>query len=282
MIEHTAASGKVSRQAASAWFGISRQAYYQARQRAVQRAAEEQLIAELVQGIRQRHPRMGGRKLFHELQASMNALGIQCGRDTFFKALSGKGLLVQKHRNRRHTTYSGLWRYPNLLTDLQLVRPHQAWVADITYLTTEAGFTYLALITDVFSRFIVGYDLSASLAVEGCQRALEQAIRQATGQALPGLIHHSDHGIQYTAFTYVELLKHYGIRSSMGQVGSCYDNALAERVNGILKTEYLLDALFVDLQHAATAVHQAVHLYNYERPHLSLDYAKPAEIHLAK
>jgi transposase InsO family protein len=234
----------------------------------------------MVQGIRQQQPRLGGRKLLHELRASMAALGIARGRDAFFELLRARSMLVPVRRSRHRTTRPGLWRCANLLAGLEVVQVHQVWVADITYLTSEQGFIYLALVTDAFSRFIVGYDLSTSLAVEGCQRALDQAICQAAPDSLQGLIHHSDHGVQYTAWPYYDRLQAAGIRSSMGQVGNCYDNALAERVIGTLKGEYALDDLFVNFQHAFTAVHQAVWLYNYKRPHLALAYRKPAEVHL--
>lgn len=264
------------------WFGISRQAYYQALQRQMRQAAENQLVIELVQGIRQRHPRMGGRKLHHELHKPMAALGISRGRDAFFELLGTHNLLVPTKRSHRRTTYAGLWRCPNLLTDLAVTRVHQAWVGDITYIATEEGFVYLALLTDVFSRFIVGFDLSSSLAVEGCARALEQAIAQANRSDLGGLIHHSDHGVQYTAWPYRERLQKMGMLSSMGEVGNCYENPLAERVNGILKSEYGLDDLFIDKEHAQRAVREDVWLYNYERPHLSLNYCKPAEIYFGR
>ena len=241
-------SGQVSKKQASGWFGISRQAYYQALKRELQKAAENQLLVTLVQGIRQRHPRMGGRKLHHELQEPMTALGISRGRDAFFDLLRARDMLVPVKRSRRRTTWAGLWHYPNLLTDLEIRRVHQVWVADITYITTEQGFLYLALITDAFSRFIVGSDLSTSLAVESSLLALNQAIDQASPDTHSGLIHHSDHGVQYTAFPYRDRLQEAGVQASMGAVGKCYENAMAERVNGILKLEYALDALFVDFK----------------------------------
>ncbi len=245
------------------------------------RAAEDQLVVDLVQGIRQRHPRMGGRKLYHEVAAAMRLLGISRGRDAFFDVLRQHDLLVPIKRNGRRTTRSGLWRCPNLMTERLITRVHQAWVGDITYITTEMGFRYLALLTDAYSRFIVGYDLSSSLALEGASRALKQAIAQTTHDNLSGLIHHSDHGVQYTAWPYREQLRQHSIRSSMGAVGNCYENAMAERINGILKNEYALNDLFVDDNHAQAAVQEAIYLYNYERPHLALDYAKPAQIHCA-
>jgi transposase InsO family protein len=272
-------SGGLSVQRASDWFDISRQAYYQSRQRQLQRAAEDQLLVELVQGIRQRHPRLGGRKLYHELQAPMQALAIGRGRDALFDLLRAHDLLVPRKRSRRRTTYGGLWRCDNLLLDLVVTQVNQAWVADITYLATEAGFLYLALLTDAYSRFIVGYDLSSSLVAEGSLRALEQALTTCQGVDLAGLIHHSDHGVQYSAWPYRERLADLGIRSCMGAVGNCYENALAERINGILKGEYNLDDLFVDTKQAQRAVRQAIWLYNYERPHLALDYRKPAQLY---
>lgn len=268
----------ISKRAACTWFGISRQAYYQARKRELIRAAEDQLIVELVQGIRQRHPRLGTRKLHGELRGPMAALGIRRGRDAFFDLLRSRDLLIAPKRSRHRTTRSGLWRCPNLLTGLEVTRVNQAWVADITYLLTEQGYRYLALLTDAYSRFIVGYDLSSSLAVEGALRALNRATEQHPG-SLAGLIHHSDHGVQYTASAYVDRLGERKIRSSMGEVGNCYENALAERVNGILKIEYGLDDLFVDMAQAQTAVEEAIWLYNYERPHLSLGYCKPAQVY---
>lgn len=269
----------MSKQQASGWFGVSRQAYYQARRRQLRKAAEDQLLVALVQDIRHRHPRMGGRKLHHELQEAMAALDIFRGRDAFFDLLRDRDLLVPVKRSRRRTTWAGLWHYPNLLTDLEIKCVHQVWVGDITYITTEQGFLYLALLTDAFSRFVVGYDLSTSLAVESSLLALNQAIVQTPSDTLSGLIHHSDHGVQYTAHPYRDQLQAASIQASMGAVGNCYENALAERVNGILKCEYGLDDLFVDYQHAFQAVFETIWLYNYERPHLSLDYAKPAEIH---
>ena len=242
-------------------------------------AAEDQLVLELVQGIRQRHPRMGGRKLHHELKEPLAALGITRGRDALFELLRRHGLLIPTKRSRCRTTQSGLWRCPNLLTDLTVTQVNQVWVADITYITIEQGFLYLALLTDAFSRFIVGFDLSASLAVEGCQRALEMAVEQTSGATLSGLIHHSDHGVQYTAWPYRDRLQSLGMLSSMGEVGNCYENPLAERMNGILKCEYGLDDLFANDKVAQRATQESVWLYNYERPHLSLDYCKPSEIY---
>lgn len=262
------------------WFGISRQAHYQQRQRSAQTAATEEQVVAQVQALRQRHPQMGGRKLLHELRPHLQAAGIQLGRDAFFDLLARHDLLVPVRRQARRTTWSGHWRCPNRLIDLTLAQVQQLWVCDITYLETEQGFCYLSLLTDAFSRFIVGYDVSASLAVEGALRALEMAVAQAT-PPLAGLIHHSDHGIQYTCHRYRNRLAELGILSSMGEIGNCYENPQAERVNGILKLEYRLGDRLLDDNHAFLASSQAIWLYNVERPHLALGYRKPIEVHSA-
>jgi transposase InsO family protein len=274
------ANGQVSKQAACDWYGISRQAYYQAQKQQLQRESEDELLLEMVRDIRKRHPRLGGRKLHYLLQEPMAEAGIARGRDAFFDLLRQHDLLVPTKRSRRRTTRPGLWRCPNRLAEVAVERTNQVWVSDITYLQTEQGFVYLSLITDAFSRYIVGYDLSTSLAAEGCLRALNRALKQTDGVDLAGLIHHSDHGVQYTAYAYTDHLKTAGILSSMGEVGNCYENALAERMNGILKCEYFLDDLFVDLQHAQLAVEEAIYLYNVERPHCSLGLRSPVNVYL--
>jgi transposase InsO family protein len=274
------ANGQVSQQVACQWFGVSRQAYYQAQKRQLQREGEDQVLLGLVKDIRQRHPRLGGRKLYHLLQEPMTKAGLTRGRDAFFDLLRQHDLLVLTKRSSRRTTRAGLWRCPNRLAEVAVERTNQVWVSDITYIQTERGFVYLSLITDAFSRYIVGYDLSTSLAAEGCLRALNRALKQTAGADLAGLIHHSDHGVQYTACAYTNQLKTAGILSSMGEVGNCYENALAERMNGILKCEYFLDDLFVDLQHAQLAVEEAIYLYNVERPHCSLGLRSPVNVYL--
>lgn len=282
IIQEVARDGLVTVQEACDWFGISRQAYYQAQRARQSRAAQDELILELVRGVRQRHPRLGTRKLRHELTEPLAILGIQRGRDAWFDLLRQYDLLVSRKRVGHRTTFSGGRRFDNLLTGLSIVRPQQVWVADITYLTTQEGYHYLALLTDAYSRFIVGYDLCPSLAHEGALRALDQALEGSDQRQLAGLIHHSDHGVQYTSGAYQARLAQWQMSPSMGTVGNCYDNALAERVNGILKNEYELDHHFASAEQAALAVAQAVWAYNYERPHLSLKLAKPAQVHGVK
>jgi transposase InsO family protein len=239
----------------------------------------EKAVCEQVRQIRQRHPCMGTRKLWQELQPWLVAEGYKVGRDRLFDILRRHDLLLKLRRRRRRTTWAGHWRCPNLLAEMTVTRPDQAWVSDITYVETEQGFVYLSLVTDLFSRRIMGFDLSDSLAVEGALRALKMACRQAQGP-LAGLIHHSDHGVQYTCHAYRQALANRGMRSSMGEVGNCYDNAIAERINGILKLEYGLDNRFVSLRQARRAVREAKWLYNHERPHLSLNYQKPHQVYI--
>jgi len=261
-----------------AWYGISRQAYYQMKHRQQQQAQEGEKVLEMVRAIRRHHPKMGGRKLYRQIQPEMAQRGIQLGRDRFFDLLRRSGLLIRRRKRSYRTTWPGKWRCENLLASADITRPNQAWVCDLTYITTENGFAYLALVTDLFSRRILGYDLSHSLSHEGATRALQMALTKVD-QPLDGLIHHSDHGVQYASSAYRQLLAEHGIRSSMGEVGNCYDNAVAERVNGILKLEYLLDATFTDYVQAQLAVIQTVWLYNNERPHLALDFQTPMSVY---
>jgi transposase InsO family protein len=261
------------------WVGVTRQAAYQQRQRQAKRQAEEEIIVGRVLTIRQRHPRMGTRKLLEKMRNWLKDHGLKIGRDSLFSLLKRRGLLLRRLRRGRRTTWPGQWRCRNLLAEMTVTRPNQAWVSDITYVETEQGFRYLSLITDVFSRRIMGFDLSDSLSVEGTMRALRQAVRQAKGQ-VQDTIHHSDHGIQYTCHAFRKQIKKHGMKSSMGEIGNCYDNALAERVNGILKMEYGLNGNFVSARQARRAVREAVWLYNYDRPHLSLDYQHPHDVYV--
>ncbi|MFC0879021.1 IS3 family transposase, partial [Saccharicrinis sp. FJH2] len=157
--------------------------------------------------------------------------------------------------------------------DMDVTAPNQVWVSDITYIRTINGFCYLALITDMFSRKIVGYDISDSLELAGCLRALKRAIKQARPKA--GLVHHSDRGIQYCSNQYVEQLNKQQIKISMTEENHCYENAIAERVNGILKDEFYLDQTFFSKKIASKATHNAIYIYNNKRLHISLGYKTP-------
>lgn len=257
--------------------GISRQAYYQGRVRAQARTQRHEEALKVVRAERRVLPRLGTRKLYHRHREAFRELKI--GRDALFGLLREHDLLIARKRSRRRTTDSrhGLLTYQNLLQDHRPTGPEEVFVADITYVETLEGFRYAALITDAYSRKIVGYDLSASLSIEGSLRALKMALSSVDDAR--GLIHHSDRGVQYCSRAYVEELAVHGARVSMAQVGNPYENALAERVNGILKGEFFLDGLFVDEGQARLALAQAVWLYNERRPHLSLGYRTPSQVH---
>ncbi len=260
------------------WYGLSCQAHNQMKLRRSRRALLEALVLSRVQEIRQELPKVGVRKLHHLLQDFYQEHGIHMGRDRLFALLRAHGLLVRTKRKPTRTTFPGGVRSENLLVSVSISSPNQVWVADITYIATEKGYLYLALVTDLYSRKIMGWDLSNSLSLEGALRAMQRAMAHA-GDTVQGLIHHSDHGVQYTSREYLALLQRAGIRPSMGAVGNAYDNAVAERVNGILKLEFLLDQRFPDAATAYRAVADAIRLYNTRRPHLSLDYATPAEVY---
>lgn len=206
---------------------------------------------------------------------------IKVGRDKFLRLLSGHGLLIKRKRNYARTTnsYHRFYKYSNLVTGNAVERINTVWAADITYLRTAKGFVYLSLLTDMYSRKIVGWQLSDSLSIEGSEKALIKALKDCRNPA--GLIHHSDRGIQYCSKSYVGKLLKKKIRISMTEENHCYENALAERVNGILKDEYLLDSTFKDYRSALRACKEAIHLYNTRRPHWSLKLKTPEQVHSA-
>ena len=200
---------------------------------------------------------------------------LKVGRDTLFKVLRENSMLTlrKKYSCRTTNSYHRFYKYNNLIKDMEVTKPNQVWAADITYIRTLNGFCYLALITDMYSRKIVGYDLSDSLELKGCVRALNKAIYQAKN--IKELIHHSDRGIQYCSNVYTKILKRKKINISMTEENHCYENALAERVNGILKDEFYLDQTFMNVAHAKRAAKNAIKLYNEIRLHLSLDFKTP-------
>jgi len=260
-------------------FGITRQAHYQLVKREREKEREALIIMEMVRQIRRRHPRMGGRKLQVKLNPMLAAEGLKIGRDGLFTLLRQADMLVQRRRKLRRTTIPGLWRTPNLLPGMNITRPNQVWVSDITYVETETQpFVYLFVVMDLYSRYIVGWQVSDSLAASGALTALQQAIQQChrSGQ---NLIHHSDHGVQYTCHDYLETLRSHDIRPSMGAIGNCYENAFAERVIGTLKGEYALDRRIPNLTIVRNLVEEAIFLYNTDRPHQALSYAFPAQVY---
>lgn len=263
-------------------FGFSRQAWYGNRKRQSGLQMQEVFILSLVKGLRKEHRRMGAEKLHRLVTPTLQEHNIKYGRDKFYFLLRGHGLLVKRRRRGPKTTNSNHFyrKYPNLIRDIELLSPGRLWVSDITYIRTEKGFVYLSLVTDAYSRKIVGWCLWPNLTSEGALNALKMAI-SAEG-AKQGLIHHSDRGIQYCCNDYVNYLKGSKINISMTENGDPYENAIAERVNGILKEEYGLHGTFADYHVALEAAKVAVSRYNNKRPHRSVDMMFPAEAHLHK
>jgi len=220
-------------------------------------------------------PREGVRKLKKSLDSEFTKAKIKVGRDTLFNVLKKHKMLTLRKKYRMRTTNSHhrFYKFGNIIKGIEINKPNQVWASDITYIRTVKGFCYLALITDMYSRRIVGYDLSDSLELNGCVRALNKAIYQAKN--IKQLIHHSDRGIQYCSNVYTQILKRKKIDISMTEENHCYENAMAERVNGILKDEFYLDQTFANVAQAKRAAKNAIKLYNEIRLHLSLDYKTP-------
>ena len=259
--------------------GYSRQAYYQQKKQIEKESLQYGLLINEVLKIRKNQKRLGCRKLIHKLEPFMAQHQIVIGRDAFFDLLSEHNLLVRKRKRRKPiTTFSGHWmrKYPNLIEGFYPTAPNQLWVSDITYIVVGNGFAYLSLITDAYSRKIVGFYLSKDLSAEGCIRALEMALNN--NPILGRLIHHSDRGSQYCCSDYVKILNDNFIKISMTQNGDPRENAIAERVNGILKDE-LIDKEQSNYKEAVRNVSIAISIYNQQRPHGSIDYLTPIEAH---
>jgi putative transposase len=262
-----------------ALFGKSRQAWYDQTDRQAEQQLSETLILKFVAELRKELPRLGTAKLQHLLNVQLEAHQIRIGRDQLYELLGHHGLLLRYRRRRVYTTDSNhpYRKYPNLIRDLMLSKANKLWVSDITYIRLNHGFCYLSIVTDAYSRKIVGYCLHPTLSSQGAINALTMAIKQSKGRE--SLIHHSDRGIQYCCSDYVRLLEHYQIRISMTENGDPYENAIAERVNGILKNEFDLYRSFSSFVEALQAVDQAIQKYNHIRPHSSCDYLTPVIAH---
>lgn len=258
----------------------SRAAYYKQMKKETHQVLEDQLLTELVMEKRCLMPRLGGKKLYTLIRPSMNDHQLHLGRDKLFAWLKRHDLLVKPKKTFTKTTQSHhrFRVYKNLIKNVPITHPDQVWVSDITYLRLRKGFCYLALITDAYSRKIIGFDVSDTLELSGCIRALKKA---CGSKKIQSTTHHSDRGFQYCSNKYVGLLKEHNIQISMAEAGNCYENATAERVNGILKSEFNLDATFLDLRTAQQAASQAINIYNTERPHMALKMRKPNEMYAA-
>lgn len=251
------------------------------RQKEDEEKFEEEIILKLVNQIRRSLPRLGGRKLFYLLKEDLNKLPSRPGRDKFFDILRKNVLLIKPIKQYVITTNSRhIFRiHSNLIKELSIERSNQVFVSDITYIRLDGDFCYLFLVTDVYSRKIVGYHLNMDLSARGAVAAIKMALKEMT--ETEGLIHHSDRGIQYCCEEYVELLQGNKIRISMGEAGNPYENAIAERVNGILKNEFYLNCKFKNLDDALQATKEAINNYNNLRPHMSIDYMTPEEKYAA-
>ncbi|GMT50051.1 MAG: integrase [bacterium] len=263
------------------YFNKSRQAYYRSVRAQEETNIKEATGIQLIQDIRKVLPRVGCRKLYHMLRKDFERLGLKLGRDKLFDLLRRKSLLIPRKRSYTKTTNSNHWynRYKNQIKDLEITYPNQVFASDITYIRVQGSFMYLSLVTDMCSRKIVGYCLSESLSAKGPLSALKMAMR---GVHEPDkLTHHSDRGIQYCCDDYTSYLKAKKVLISMTEEDHVYENALAERVNGILKDEFLLDERFSSEDLAQRAVREAVRYYNELRPHMSLNYETPDQRYAA-
>jgi len=260
--------------------GMTRQNYYARRKLRQRRVVDEELVVALVRQERSVQPRLGARKLRVLLRAELAQAGVRLGRDRFLEVLRQKGLLLKPRPSQTPRTTQSYHLLPvfiNLIKGRQVQRPNEVWVGDLTYLRSDEGFMFLALLTDKMSRHIVGYHFGDSLESIGCQHALRMALKQLPEGQRP--IHHSDRGSQYCCHEYVALALSRGLLMSMTEVDHCAENALAERMNGILKSEYGLDQRFKTKAQSRQAVEQAIHLYGTRRPHTALGHQFPAQVH---
>jgi len=238
------------------------------------------MVLQIVRNIRCLLPYVGVRKLCQMLKAGIFGLPVKIGRDHLFNLLRDNNMLSTLHKRYRKTTNSkhNLSSYPNLLKEASVSQAAQAFVSDITYIRLSGGkFCYLFLVSDYYSRKILGHALKNSLSTEGALEALKMAIRIAKPSS--GFIHHSDHGIQYCCKEYIALLQDNGAQISMTGKDHCYDNAVAERINGILKQEFGLGKELPDLAAANKLANEGINLYNDVRLHVSLSYNTPNKVY---
>jgi len=260
-------------------FGRSRQAYYEYQPHYDKNAIRDTIILKLVSEARQDLPRSGVPQLRQLLKKPLAEHGIKTGRDSLYQLLGEHGYLLRYRRRKAYSTNSNhaYKKYPNLIKNKTINKAHQLWVSDITYIRLREGFAYLSIITDAYSRKIVGYHVQKTLHAAGPIEALFQALRQRKKGVQT--MHHSDRGVHYCCHDYIAVLKNENINISMTEKGDPYENAIAERVNGILKGEFLLNTTFPTFQDAQQAIDWAVDKYNHIRPHSSVDYLTPELAH---
>jgi putative transposase len=264
------------------WFGITRQAYYQNNWEGVSTTLEEELVIQQVKNIRENHRRIGTRKLYEMIQPFLLDHQIKIGRDALFNLLSANHLLVRKRKRKIQTTNSYHWmrKYPNLIREFVPIAPNQLWVCDITYWKIKTGeHLYISFITDAYSHKIVGYHVAETLEAIESIYALQMALSSLRSESQLQLTHHSDRGFQYCSLSYVKLLKDNNIKISMTENGDPLENAVAERINGIIKDEYLETYEIESLKDAKGLLKAVVDLYNSERPHMSISNFTPNHVH---
>lgn len=262
-------------------FGISRQALYKAEQADIKRQGILSEVTTMVRSRRMDMPRIGTRKLYYLLKEDFKQNSLKIGRDKLFDFLRAGHLLVKPRKSYTKTTWSKHWlhKHPNWVKECHIDKAEQLWVSDITYIKTKEQNCYLSLVTDAYSRRIMGYHVSEDLKTESVIQALKMAVDDRVYRH--SLIHHSDRGLQYCAEPYQQQLKKNGIKCSMTDGYDCYQNALAERINGILKNEFLLH-IPDNIKQLKTMVRQSVNIYNEKRPHLSLNMNTPNQKHKEK
>ena len=262
-------------------FGKTRQGWYKQQSSLNNIVLQEAVIIKHVQEQRKQMPRIGTRKLQYLLDPLLAEHGMNIGRDKLFDILADYGLLVRRRKRKKvFTTDSNhpFRKYPNLVKGMEVRESGHLWVSDITYISLKERYCYLSLITDAYSRRIMGYCLWPSLKKEGPLKALEMAL--AVQDNNKDLVHHSDRGLQYCCSDYIGRLNKAHIAISMTEKGDPYENALAERVNGILKSEFGLGGKFDSFQQAAAKVDHVIGIYNNLRPHASINYLTPEQAHL--
>lgn len=252
----------------------TRQGYYKRRQLELKRESRDLKVLEFVMRQREDQPGVGVRKL-HRMMAALDSAELTIGRDELFNLLREHKMLIKSKNRRVSFSKPGVDRVssPNLLSGLDIRHVNQAWVTDITYLNTCSGFVYLYLITDLYSRKVISSLLAEDLSSESACKALRRALMTVSGAQ--GIIHHSDHGCQYTSKAYQSILAKHRLACSMTGRNRCYDNAVAERLNGILKHEFMLNRIFPDFAIAEEAVKEAVSVFNNKRLHVALGYRTP-------
>lgn len=258
--------------------GISRQSFYGTLKRHSIREKELLQVKKLVIEVRMNLPRLGTRKLYYILKERLFELKIKIGRDALFDYLRRENLLIKPKKQYTKTTYSKHWlrKHPNLYKNIKVDRPEQVFVSDITYVKTKESVCYLSLVTDAYSRKIMGYCVSENMNAENVSKALKMAIKNRMSNEK--LIHHSDRGLQYCSEYYQKILRLNHIQPSMTDGYDCYQNALAERINGILKQEFLIEKM-KNIDQLSKVVEQSIYLYNNTRPHLSLNMQTPEMRH---